>query len=69
MTIEALGYNASVIRNGTSFMLDYVCYGLDLQKTVYFKIDNKVVATADVGTSHGDTLHQNIPLTYMENDV
>lgn len=63
MSITALNYNPAAIRTGASFQFRYTCAGVDLQKTVYFKIDGTTVAEENIGTSHNDVLTQVISLT------
>ena len=62
MSITALNYNPAAVRTGASFQFRYTCIGINLQKTVYFKIDGTTVATENIGTSHNDILTQSLSI-------
>ena len=65
MSIASINYNPAAIRTGSSFQFNYTCIGVDLSKTVIFKIDGTTVAEENIGTSHNESLSETLSLTSL----
>jgi hypothetical protein len=60
-SISTINFNSAAVYTG-NIDVQYKCVGRDLQKTVYFEIDNEVCDAIDVGTSHNAILSHTIQM-------
>lgn len=60
-SISTINFNSAVVYTG-NINIQYKCVGRDLQKTVYFEIDNEIHDSIDVGTSHNAVLSYTIQM-------